>query len=260
MVWRIGDILDFDEQVAWCRREGFRGVAFHASGGAPGQWQGIDPAAADARRRAELRRQLAAFEFREIHAPFANKLEPGSPAAAAERLRPAMELARDVGASIVTVHASSPALGPQDEACRHAADALDAEAARCGVAIGLEIVGGFDLLRQWDLANIGVTLDVGHVCAADAGRLPVEFRTLGHVVRHVGDKLVHLHVHDYDGGTDHIEIGAGRIDFDDLLTALKEIGYRGGMCLEMNPARVGPEGIIRSLHRLQEKIHRLGLS
>ena len=62
---------------------------------------------------------------------------------------------------------------------------------------------------------------------------------------------MHLHVHDVNGNTDHIEIGTGCIDFDEMTDGLKDIGYLGGMCLEMNPNQVSPEGIRRSKEYLQ---------
>jgi hypothetical protein len=54
MLWRIGDVLDFDQQLAWTRAAGFDGVGFHASGGAPDQWQGIEPARCGAAERRRL--------------------------------------------------------------------------------------------------------------------------------------------------------------------------------------------------------------
>ena len=64
-------------------------------------------------------------------------------------------------------------------------------------------------------------------------------------------------MHDYDGTRDHIEPGAGCIDFDDLLMALDEVGYEGGLCLELNPDHVCPEGMRRSAQWLQEQIREL---
>ena len=74
MLWRIGDILDFDAQLAWTREAGFDGAGFHASAGAPGKWRGLEPADTSRERRVALRRELSAFSFAEIHAPFAIEL------------------------------------------------------------------------------------------------------------------------------------------------------------------------------------------
>lgn len=74
---------------------------------------------------------------------------------------------------------------------------------------------------------------------------------IGGLVRFIGDKPVHLHVHDYDGVHDHIEVGTGRVDFHDLFSGLASAGYKGALCLELNPDLVSPEGIRRSMKRLR---------
>jgi sugar phosphate isomerase/epimerase len=66
------------------------------------------------------------------------------------------------------------------------------------------------------------------------------------LIRHIGGSLIHLHLHDVDGDTDHIEIGTGVVAFDEIVGALREIGYPYGVTLELNPGRVTPEGIRRS--------------
>ena len=71
MLWRIGDILDFDAQLDWARNAGFEAIAFHASPGVPGQWRGVDPTTTNRDERRRLRDRLAEFSACEIHAPFA---------------------------------------------------------------------------------------------------------------------------------------------------------------------------------------------
>ncbi|HUS46868.1 MAG TPA: sugar phosphate isomerase/epimerase family protein [Phycisphaerae bacterium] len=262
MAWRIGEILAIEEQIEWTARGAFGGVSFHAHAGEPGSWQGVDPAAWDARRRARLRERIAGFKMCEIHAPFGARLQSASLPAVVNDLMPVLDLARDVGASIVTVHAGLPASDADEKAYawREWMNRLSAKAAECGVVIGLELVSGFELVRKWRLPNIGVTLDVGHMYVIDAGAPLKPFGSIGQAVRSIGDNLVHLHVHDVDGMVDHNEIGTGCVDFDDLLKALKEIGYRGALCLEMHPDRVTPEGMVRSRKWLEERAHVLGLA
>ncbi|TEU09385.1 MAG: hypothetical protein E3J25_10435, partial [Anaerolineales bacterium] len=108
MAWRIGEILDIDAQLEWIREAGFDGVGFHASPGQPGQWQGIDPLATDAKARARVRNALTRFSMCEIHAPFESVLAAGSLPASTEALLPILDFAGDVGASVVTVHADPP--------------------------------------------------------------------------------------------------------------------------------------------------------
>lgn len=39
MAFRIGAILDLNEQIEWIRASGFEGVGFHAAAAIPGQWR-----------------------------------------------------------------------------------------------------------------------------------------------------------------------------------------------------------------------------
>ncbi len=248
MLWRIGDVLDFDQQLAWTFGAGFDGVGFHASAGVPGKWQGIEPATCSAAERLRLRGLVGEFAFAEVHAPFRIELRTDNLAWGIAELAPVTELAGDLGADVVTVHAQVPdSVASQPADWLASMKELNAEAARRGHTVGLEIVEGFDVVRSWGLSNVGVTLDVGHMHVLDAGRRSLEsLGGLGAVIRYLGGTLRHLHVHDVRAGLDHCEIGAGAIDFGEIVAALQKIGYRGNMTLELNPDRVSPEGIRRS--------------
>jgi len=254
MAWRIGERLDIHEQIEWIRRAGFGGVGFHACAGTPGQWQGIDPAVTTAEARARLRERLSGFPLREVHAPVALLLNEGSLRQTTETLIPIVDFAGDVAATVVTIHARPPAssMKGNDVAWDEALGRLDAAAARNRLVIGLEITGSFEWIARQGLANMGVTLDVGHMLHHD-GRALRDYGTLGEVARRLGRSLVHLHLHDHDGVVDHVELGTGRVDFDDLLEGLRAIGYAGGACLELNPDRASPQGILRSLEWLRRR-------
>lgn len=258
MAWRIGDILDVHEQIEWIRDAGFDGVAFHASPGVPGQWRGVDPAEADEKTVARLRDQIAGFAMCEIHAPFAHTLKPGSPMTAVEGLLPTLDFAGAVGATVVTAHAALPAtMSPACAALwRGALARLNASAQDNSVTVGLELTEEFDRLAELALPDTGVTLDIGHMYANE-GRPLEPFGSLGEVVRHIAEMLVHVHVHDYDGVNDHIELGSGRVDIDDLLAALRETEYGGALCLELNPDLVSPEAMRRSLDWIRSRIEKL---
>jgi sugar phosphate isomerase/epimerase len=245
MLWRIGDILPVMEQLEWCRREGFDGIGVHASPGTPGAWQGIHPSAADRETRQALHKAISPFSLCEVHAPFAIELDADALADSIHQLEPITTLARDIGARIVTVHAQS----PTPEWVESMA-ILDADAREKGLEIGLEIVSGFSAVQSWALPNIGVTLDVGHLYGMDEGKHLAPFGTIDALVRQIGPILFHLHMHDV-ATLDHVEIGTGCVDFRDLLTGLRDIGYEKGMCLEMNPDRVSPDGICRSMALLR---------
>ena len=249
MAWRIGEILDIREQIAWTRDAGFDGIGIHASPGVPGQWQGIDFAQADAGERAESKQLLSGFAMVEIHAPFSLDLTDDTLDAEIAALCPVLDFAGDLGASIVTVHAAL----PEDATHWHSAiSRLNAAASRNDVTVGLELTTQLDWPARWALPNIGITLDVGHMY--QNGAKPIEpFGSMRGVVQALGDTLVHLHMHDDSGDVDHIELGTGRVDLEGVLAGLDDIGYSRGMTLEMNPDRVSPEGIRRSMAWLRER-------
>lgn len=245
MLWRIGDILPVMEQLEWCRQKSFDGIGVHASPGNPGAWQGIDPSTTGPETRRNLRKAISTFSLCEVHAPFAIELTDDTLTDSIHQLEPIIALARDIGARIVTVHAQSPT-----SEWAESMSTLNADAREKGLEIGLEIVSGFSAVQSWALPDIGVTLDVGHLYGMDEGKHLAPFGTIGSLVRQIGPILFHLHMHDV-ATLDHVEIGTGRVDFRDLLTGLRDIGYKKGMCLEMNPDRVSPDGIRRSMESLR---------
>ncbi|OGV65062.1 MAG: hypothetical protein A3K19_20500 [Lentisphaerae bacterium RIFOXYB12_FULL_65_16] len=256
MVWRIGDILAVPEQIEWCRNAGFDGVGVHASPGASGAWEGIEPTTCSAARRREVRNLLAGFAMCEVHAPFAINLTDASLDDGVRQLDPVLAFAGDIGAKVVTVHADLPAAGSGSvERWAEAMGTVNARAGSLGLRIGLEVLWSFEMVRAWRLAHVGVTLDVGHMYIIKDGKYLEPFGSIGDTVRHIGDALVHLHMHDV-AEFDHMEIGTGRVDFRSLLDALQEIRYAHGMCLELNPDRVSPDGIRRSLAWLRTDFER----
>ena len=260
MLFRIGELLDIDQQLAWARNAGFDGVGFHASPGVPGQWRGIDPRACDAKERKRLRRELKGFSFLEIHAPFEIELRSETLATDTAALTSVLAFARDLGVGVVTVHGQLPGSPADSDSSgwRVPMQELNAEAARARTRVGLEITSGFDVVRSWGLPNVGVTLDVGHMYASANRRTLQDFGGIGNLIRHVADTLFHLHLHDVDGDTDHIGIGTGVVAFDEIAAALLDVGYRHDMMLELNADRVTPEGIRRSAQHVRECFRKAG--
>ncbi|NLG50295.1 MAG: sugar phosphate isomerase/epimerase [Chloroflexi bacterium] len=253
MLWRIGPIVDLEEQLAWTQQYAFDAIGLHAHPGQPGEWQGLDPATTDAATRQRWRELLAPYARREVHAPMPAPAEVtlDNPQAAVPVLVPAIKLAGDIGAEVVTVHARTP---PKDEPAPadwlQALIDLDNAAGEAGVSIGLELREDFEWLDRLPLAHTGLTLDVGHMYHRDSA--PIRpYGSLGNLVRAVHRHLVHIHVHDINpAGLDHIECGTGIIPYEELMSALAEVGYQGMLCMELNPNRTQPEGIPRSWERL----------
>lgn len=93
-----------------------------------------------------------------------------------------------------------------------------------------------ELLREVDHPLFGLTLDVGHVHCLQDGSLPDR-------VRQFSDVLFNVHIEDMAVGVhDHLAFGAGTIDFPPLMAAFREIGYAGGLHVELSRhSHMGPE-------------------
>ncbi len=243
MAWRIGNLLDVSEQVEWIAANGFTGISLHASAGTPGQWRGLAPADCLPPCREDWRGRLARFAGREIHAPFGAVMQGSDCAVALVTLAETIAFAAGLGVGIVTVHAEVPREPAALPGWREGIRQLAGLAGRHGLVVGLELTGGFGEVLELADPHIGVTLDVGHMYHHDAAPLIPFGGDLGAVVRLLGERLVHLHLHDVVGATDHVAPGTGCVDWAGLFAALRDIRYQGMFCLELNPDRVSPESI-----------------
>jgi sugar phosphate isomerase/epimerase len=110
-------------------------------------------------------------------------------------------------------------------------------AAGHGVLIGFEpepgmlidSMRGYDaLLEAVDADNLRLTLDVGHVHCQ--GEVPI-----ADCIRRWAPRLVNVHIEDMRAGVhEHLMFGEGEIDFPPVLEALAEVGYRGGVHVELS--------------------------
>lgn len=110
-------------------------------------------------------------------------------------------------------------------------------AASKGVRLAFEPEPGMfvDTMAQFEMlhlvvtrANFGLTLDVGHLHCQ--GELPIA----GHI-RQWRDVLWNVHIEDMQRGVhEHLMFGDGEMDFPPILQALAEIGYAGGIFVELS--------------------------
>jgi sugar phosphate isomerase/epimerase len=79
------------------------------------------------------------------------------------------------------------------------------------------------------LPQLGLHLDIGHT------ELMVKTSSADEIVSRFGSRLMHVHLHDNKGGDGdlHLPLGAGTIDVQRRLSALKQIGYDGTITLEV---------------------------
>ncbi|MFC2163110.1 sugar phosphate isomerase/epimerase family protein [Candidatus Altiarchaeota archaeon] len=85
-----------------------------------------------------------------------------------------------------------------------------------------------DIFRH--LPELGFTLDVGH---AFMGSKSIEH--VRNLVKSFRDRLVHVHLHDNFGHLDdHLPLGAGKIDYRQVLEMIGKAGYDGTFTLEIH--------------------------
>lgn len=112
-----------------------------------------------------------------------------------------------------------------------------AHAHRRGVTLGFEpepgmfidTMGRFQRLAE-TLSDpcLQLTLDVGHVHCLGDGQIP-------EVIRNWGSHLVNVHIEDMRRGVhEHLQFGDGELDFPPIIAALREVGYAGGLHVELS--------------------------
>ena len=76
--------------------------------------------------------------------------------------------------------------------------------------------------------NFGLTLDVGHLQCT--GELPI-----GDHIRRWQQWLWNVHIEDMRRGVhEHLMFGDGEVDFADVMTALRDVGYKRGVYVELS--------------------------
>lgn len=85
-----------------------------------------------------------------------------------------------------------------------------------------------ELLLVVDAPVLGLTIDIGHVHCVEEG-------PIADYLRHWAPRLFNVHIEDMRKGVhEHLRFGEGEIDFAPVMAALCEIGYAGGVHVELS--------------------------
>jgi len=85
-----------------------------------------------------------------------------------------------------------------------------------------------ELLDCVDSPRLKLTLDVGHLHCLGETPIPA-------VIRSWGQRIANVHIEDMRAGVhDHLMFGEGEMDFPPIIAALAEVGYDGGVHVELS--------------------------
>jgi sugar phosphate isomerase/epimerase len=166
---------------------------------------------------------------------------PRQAAARVSFLERSIDVARALGSDAVSFWSGSTEPGTRESvqwkrlvsSCRRLAD----YAADRGVRLAFEPEPGMFIDTMDRFAELhervghpafGLTLDIGHLHCQ--GEIPIADH-----VRRWGHVLWNIHIEDMRRGVhDHLMFGEGEIDFAPVMAALDEIGYEGGVHVELS--------------------------
>ncbi len=102
------------------------------------------------------------------------------------------------------------------------------------------------LLERVDAPHFGLTIDVGHLQCVESGPISSHLRRWG-------KRLWNVHIEDMRRGAhEHLPFGEGEIEFSPVFSTLLEIGYTGGVNVELSRhSHVAPQMMRESYEFLQ---------
>jgi L-ribulose-5-phosphate 3-epimerase len=180
-------------------------------------------------------------------------------------LRRCIDLARELGSDAVSFWSGA----PRDEAdieaawqrlvdgCRQVTDYASQKNVRLAFEpepdMLVERMDQFErLVQSVDAPQFGLTFDIGHAhCVGDG--------PIASLVRRFRDRLYNVHIEDMRRGVhDHLRFGEGEIDFPPILSALEEIGYPGGVHVELSRhSHMAPDVLRESFEFLNSLLARI---
>ncbi len=204
------------------------------------------------------------LDRRRRHEPTLVSADPAARAHRIEFYRHAIRCAAELESDCVSLWSGTPA----DQVSREAAmgwlaegleKVLDEAVAR-GIAIGFEpepgmlidTMGGLDeLVARLGRDDLRVTLDIGHLHCQGETPIPA-------MIAQWADRLVNVHLEDMrEGRHEHLMFGDGEIDFPPVLQALADVGYQGGIHVELSRhSHEGPTAARRAFDFLQPQMPR----
>ncbi len=184
-----------------------------------------------------------------------------------ELLRRAVRIAHELGSEAVSCWSGTAPPGVGSAVLwRRVVDGIGRtldEAARLGVTVCVEPEPGMFLATLDDVLalrerlgnpeHLRLTLDLGHLVCNEP-------RTPADTVRHAAPLLGNVQVDDMVRDVhEHLELGTGELDLDNVLGALIEVEYAGLACVELpRHSHAAPAVAASTMAALQASVERLG--
>ncbi len=245
--------------------EGYRSVAITLEVGALDPYDDPGPLA---RRTREIRSLLDRLSLGRVietgarfllnprlkHDPTLMDPDPARRAVRVDFLRRAIDLAAELDSGVVSFWSGI----LRDDASEEAAmdrlvEALrpvieHAETRRVRLAFEPEpgmFIDTFDRFAELDQRInhplFDLTVDLGHVHC-------LEPEPVAHYIERWGPRIANIHVEDMEKGVhEHLMFGEGTMDFPPMIQALKNVGYQGGLHVELSRhGHMGAEAVTRA--------------
>jgi len=104
--------------------------------------------------------------------------------------------------------------------------------------------------------QVGMLLDVGHERnAEDENPMTLPGGPTA-ILRSIGDRLHHIHLHDFKDGSDHHPPFDGSLQWGETFRGLREIDYAGAFMFEPRPG-AGYAGVLEKVGAAPERIESL---
>ncbi len=144
----------------------------------------------------------------------------------------AARAAERMGASVFVCHFHNQP--PAEITAREMLEQLDGCSVRIATENGINLMPYTEFVDGVGSERLGITIDIGHT------RVPAEdwlnpFTKAGRakaIVDLCGQRLYHIHLHDYHNNEDHRPPFEGEIEWGDLFDALDGIDYQGALMFE----------------------------
>ncbi|HEV2947231.1 MAG TPA: sugar phosphate isomerase/epimerase family protein [Gemmataceae bacterium] len=153
----------------------------------------------------------------------------------------AVDIAKELGADLVSFWSGTPLNQPGEAVlwdrlvagCRHLCDYAEKQKVRLAFepepGMFIDTMARFaELKERVNHPLFGLTIDIGHLHCQ--GEIPISDH-----LRRWKDCLWNIHIEDMRRGVhEHLMFGEGEIDFVPVLRTLHEIGYQGGVHVELS--------------------------